>query len=91
MTDLIHVNDIKLLPGDTVVETTLLIEVDDLERFELLGKLTSSNVGIDVEELTLVGPSKGSEDGQSTRGDRGFDRSLVHSGNLADKTVLVPV
>src|SRR5699024_173522 len=52
---LIEVDDRDLLSRVTVEETTLLSQIDDLERLQSARQLTSRNISIDVEHLTIGG------------------------------------
>ena len=56
-------------------------------HLENLGKLSSSNVRIDVQNLTLGILGQTGQDGQTTSFDSSFNRSLVDSSDLADETV----
>lgn len=70
-----------------MVKTTLLGEVDNLERLEDLGQLGSSDIGVDIEDLTLPRLGETSEDGERSRADGRLDGLLVDLGDAADKAV----
>lgn len=72
-------------------QATLLVQEHNLHRLQLLGQLSCSNVGVDVENLAFVALSQAGQDGEGTGADRGFDGALVDLGNLPDQTVLVLV
>lgn len=72
-------------------ETALLVDVEHLEGLEHLGELTGGNVGIDIEQLAVLGLGERSQDGQRARSDGGLNRVLVDARNLADEAVLVLV
>ena len=60
-----------------MIKSTLLTQVNDLERFENLGEFGSGDISVDVEDLTFCGFSEGSEDGESSGTNRSLDRFLV--------------
>ena len=84
-------------------ETTFLVKVNDLHwlhcqlvpfklnkdpaYLEDLGKLSSSNIGIDVQDLTLGVLGQTSQDRQTSSLDGSFNGSLVNPGDLSDETV----
>lgn len=83
-------------------ETALLVQVDNLHwlhnqlgpyherqlaHLENLGKLSSSDVGIDIQNLTLGILGQTGQDGQTTSFNSSLDRSLVDSSDLADETI----
>lgn len=88
---LVEVDSRELLAGDTVEETTLLVEVDNLHGLKDLGELTGGDVGVDVEHLSVGGLSERGEDRETAGADSGFDRGLVNTLDLTNKTVLVLV
>jgi len=88
---LVQVDNVHLLSSDSVEETTLLVDVEDLHGLEDLGELSGSDIGVDVEELTVLGLSEGSEDGESSSSDGSLDGSLVDSNDLSNVSVLLPV
>lgn len=68
-------------------EATLLVDVEDLHRLEHLCELTGGNVGVDVEQLAVLGLGERRQDRQRAGPDRSLDRGLVDRDNLADETV----
>jgi hypothetical protein len=52
-----------------------------------LGKLSSSNIGINIQDLTLGVLGQAGQDRQTSSLDSSFNRSLVDSSNLSDETV----
>jgi hypothetical protein len=74
-----------------VEETALLVEVDNLHGLEDLGELTSGNVSIDVEHLTVGGLGERGKDGKASGADSRLNGGLVDTVDLADKLVLVLV
>lgn len=74
-----------------MVQTALLVEVDDLERLQNLGQLTGSNIGIDIEDLTILRLREGGEDGKTSILDGALDWLLVDIVNLADETIFLLV
>ena len=72
-------------------EPALLIQKDDLERLELLGKLTRCDVSIDVEYLALVALGQTGKNRQRAGTDGCFDRTFVNSRDFADETILLAV
>lgn len=63
---LVEVDQREFLLGDSVVETSLLTQVNNLERFENLGEFSSCDIGVDVEDLTFGGFGERGEDGKSS-------------------------
>ena len=88
---LIQVDDIELFASDSVEHATLVVEEDNLERLDLLGKLACSNVGIDVENLTGIGLGETGENRKGASADGSLDGTLVDLCDLSDETVLVLV
>jgi hypothetical protein len=84
---LVEVDQRKFLLGDSVVKTSLFTQVDDLEGFENLCEFCSSNIGVDVEDLTFSGFGERSEDGESSGTNRSFDGFLVDRGDSSDESV----
>ena len=56
-------------------------------HLENLGKLSSSDVRIDIQNLTLGILGQTSQDRQTSSLDGSFNRSLVDPGDLPDETV----
>ena len=71
--------------------TALVVEEHDLQGLELLGELTCSDVGIDVEDLSALAFGQTGEDGEGTGADGRFDRTFVDLGDLSDECVFVLV
>lgn len=88
---LVEVDSRELLASDTVEETTLLVEVDNLHGLKDLGELTGGDVGVDVEHLTVGGLGERGEDGETAGADGSLNGSLVNTLDLTDKAVLVLV
>lgn len=75
MTNLVKVDDLKQLLRLAVVQATLLVEVNNLERLKNLRKLASSDIGIDVAvEDWREGASQLSRLGTSCRVRRSHER-----------------
>ena len=69
-------------------QSTLFAKIDNLERFENLGEFGGSDVGVDVEDLTMSSFGQTGENGKSTGSNGCFDRLLVDGGNSTDVSVL---
>ena len=82
---LIEVDGLDKLAGVLVVQTTLLGEVDNLQRHECLGQLSSGLVGVDVEELTLVVLGHAGKDRNVVVGNGGVDGVGVDLVDLTDE------
>lgn len=91
MPHLIQVDDIELLAGDTVEHSAFIVQEDDLQGLELLGQLTGSDIGVDVQDLACVGFGQAGEDGEGTGPDGSLNGTLVDLCDLANETVLVLV
>ena len=87
-THLVQVDHVELLAGDTVEETALLVDENDLERLELLCELSGGNVGIDVQDLTVCALRERGENGQRASTNGSLDGPLVDARDLADEAVL---
>lgn len=87
---LIEVDSGDLL-ASSVKQTTLLGEVDHLQRLESASKLSSGNIGVNVEDLAVVGLSHGGKNGQVAVADGRLDRLLVDTSNLSYQTPLLLV
>ena len=87
----VKIDNVQLFTRDTVEEPALFIQKDDLERFELLSKLTRSDVGVDVEYLAIGALSQTSKNRQCAGTNGRLDRAFVNSRNFANKTILVTV
>ena len=85
---LVEVDGRDLLVGVGVVEAALLGEEDDLQRLQRSRQLTGCDVGVDVQDLALPGLGHGRQDRKASGLDRGFDRPLVHLGDLSHQVVL---
>ena len=89
--DLVQVDDIELLTGDTMEQAAFLVEENDLHRLELFGELSSGNVSVDIEDLTSLGFGQAGKDRQSTSTDRLLQRTLVNPADLSYEAVLLLV
>ena len=89
--DLVKVDDIELLAGDTVEHATFFVDENDLHRFKFLGELSSGDVGVDIEDLTGLGLGQAGKDRYSASTDRLLERALVNPADLSYKTVLLLV
>ena len=87
-TDFVEIDYVELLLGDAVEESSLLGEVDNLERFEDLGEFGGSDIGVNVENLTVSSFGETGEDGERTGSDGRFDGLLVDGGDATDEAVL---
>lgn len=85
---LVQVDRAQLLTGDTVEEPTLFVQVDDLHGLQNPGQLSSSDVGIDVQQLTLLVLGQRGQDWEASGPDGSLDGSLVDRGDFADEPVL---
>lgn len=65
-TYLIQVDHIELLASDTMEHAAFVIQKDDFERLEFLGKLAGSGVCINIENLAFWSFCETSQDGKST-------------------------
>src|SRR5690606_29474917 len=74
-----------------VEQATLFGEIDNLERLKSPSQLSSSNIGIDVQNLSLASLGGRSQDRQAPSLDGRLDGPLVNLGDLAHKLVLLPV
>jgi hypothetical protein len=88
-TYLVQVDDVEFFTSNTMEETTLLVQEYNLHRLQLLGQLSRSNIGVDVEDLALVALSQAGQDGESAGTDGGFNGTLVDLRDLSNQTVLV--
>lgn len=87
--DLVQVDNIKLLAGDTVKEAASVVDEDDFHRFKFLGEFSSGDVGIDVEDLTSLGLGQAGKYGQSASTYGLLQRTLVNPADLSYKAVLL--
>jgi len=87
--DLVQVDDIEFLTGDTMEQAAFFVEEDDFHRLKLLGEFSSGNVSIDIEDLTGLGLGQAGKDRQSTSTDRLLQRTFVNPADLSYKTVLL--
>ena len=74
-----------------MIEPALFIQKDDLERLELLSKLTRRNVCVDIEYLPIGALRQTGKNRQSTGADGRLDRTFVNAGDFADETIFLSV
>ena len=72
-------------------QPTLLIQVHNLQRLNLLRQLTSGDISIHIQDLSFRGLGQAAQDRQCARPDRRLDRALVDLRDLAYESVLVAV
>lgn len=89
MAYLVQVDDVQLLAGNAMEQTTFLVQEDNFKGLKLLGQLASGNVGVDVQDLSGVRLGQTSEDGQRACTNSSFKRALVDASDLADEAVHV--
>lgn len=70
-----------------MIKSTLLTQVNDLERFKNFGEFSSSDISVDVENLTLCGLGEGSENRESSSTNRSLDRFFVDRSDATDVSV----
>jgi len=87
LTRLVQVDDIQLLPRDTVEHPALLIQENNFHGLEFLGELPGSNVRIDIEDLTVHCLCEACQNGECACSDGSFDRPLIDFGDSTDKAV----
>ena len=68
---------------------TLLIQEDDLHRLKLLGKFSSGDISVDIEDLAVRRLSQAGKNGQCTCSDGCLDGTLIDTSDVSDKVVLV--
>ena len=88
---LVQVHGLDQLAGLLVVDTTLLREVDNLERNESTGELSGSLVGVDVEDLALGALCHAGEDWDVAVRNGRLDGLCLHIVDLANELVGVLV
>lgn len=72
-------------------KTTLFVDVHNLQRLDLLGKLTRSNVGIYVQQLAVGALGQAGEDRECASADGSLDWPLIDASDFAHETVLVAI
>lgn len=70
-----------------MIKSTLLTQVNDLERFKNFGEFSSSDISVDVENLTFCGLGEGSENRESSSTNRSLDRFFVDRSDATDVSV----
>lgn len=88
---LVQIDGGDLLAGITIEQTTLLGEVDDLQRLQGSRKLAGSDIGVHVEDLTIGGLGHGGQDWEASGLDSSLDWLLVNPIDLANQVVLLLV
>jgi len=89
--DLVQVDDIEFLTGDTMEQAAFLVEEDNLHRLKLLGELSSGNVSVDIEDLTSLRFGQAGKDRQSTSTDRLLQGTLINPADLPYEAILLLV
>ena len=84
----IKVDDRDLLSRVTVEQTTLLSQVDDLERLQRARQLTSRNIRIDVEHLTIGGLGHRGQNGETSSLNGRLNGLPVNPIDLSHQVVL---
>lgn len=88
---LVKVDRVKLLSSNTMEQSTLFVQVYNLERLDFLCKFTSSNICVDIQNLAFLTFRKTAQNRQGTRTDGCLDRTFVYLGDLANKSVFLAV
>ena len=71
-------------------QITLLIQEDDLHRLKLLGKFSSGDISVDIEDLAVRRLSQAGKNGQcacSQCSDGCLDGTLIDTSDVSDKVV----
>lgn len=90
-TNLIQIDNVQLLPRNTMEQTPLLTQVNNLQRLQHFGQLSSGYISIDVQNLSLGSFRQACQNGQCACSDTSFDRFLIDSGDLSDEAVALSV
>jgi hypothetical protein len=88
---LIQVDNVQLLTGNTMEHATLLVEKDYFKWFELFCELSGSDIGVDVQNLTVWRFRKTGEDREGTSPDRCLQGPFIDFCDFTYKAILVAV